>query len=213
MIDLLVNTFVILVVVIDPIGLSPMFAALTHGGSAAYKRRMAFKGTALAAVVLVVFALIGDGLLRSLGISLAAFRIAGGVLLFLLAIDMVFARHSGLRSTTLSEQAEAEQRKDISVFPLAIPLIAGPGAITTVLLTVGSQPSLVTSLAFLLVLALVLLLTLGALLLAPRTMMLMGETGANVVTRTLGIVLAALAVQYMLDGVATGMHMLPPVHP
>src|SRR4030065_753235 len=96
MIDLLVNTFVILVVVIDPIGLSPMFAALTHGGSAAYKRRMAFKGTALAAVVLVVFALIGDGLLRSLGISLAAFRIAGGVLLFLLALDMVFARHSGL---------------------------------------------------------------------------------------------------------------------
>jgi multiple antibiotic resistance protein len=213
MIDLLVNTFVILVVVIDPIGLSPMFAALTHGGSAAYKRRMAFKGTALAAVVLVVFALIGDGLLRSLGISLAAFRIAGGVLLFLLAIDMVFARHSGLRSTTQSEQVEAEHRKDISVFPLAIPLIAGPGAITTVLLTVGSQPSLVTSLAFLLVLALVLLLTLGALLLAPRTMMLMGETGANVVTRTLGIVLAALAVQYMLDGVATGMHMLPPVHP
>ncbi|OGI58490.1 MAG: MarC family transcriptional regulator [Candidatus Muproteobacteria bacterium RBG_19FT_COMBO_61_10] len=213
MIDLLVNTFVILVVVIDPIGLSPMFAALTHGGSAAYKRRMAFKGTALAAVVLVVFALIGDGLLRSLGISLAAFRIAGGVLLFLLAIDMVFARHSGLRSTTQSEQVEAEHRKDISVFPLAIPLIAGPGAITTVLLTVGSQPSLVTSLAFLLVLALVLLLTLGALLLAPRTMMLMGETGANVVTRTLGIVLAALAVQYMLDGVATGMHLLPPVHP
>jgi multiple antibiotic resistance protein len=213
MIDLLVNTFVILVVVIDPIGLSPMFAALTHGGSAAYKRRMAFKGTALAAVVLVVFALIGDGLLRSLGISLAAFRIAGGVLLFLLAIDMVFARHSGLRSTTQSEQVEAEHRKDISVFPLAIPLIAGPGAITTVLLTVGSQPSLISSLAFLLVLVLVLLLTLGALLLAPRTMMLMGETGANVVTRTLGIVLAALAVQYMLDGVATGMHLLPPVHP
>ena len=210
MIDLLVNTFVILVVVIDPIGLSPMFAALTHGETPAYMRRMAFKGTALAAAVLVVFVFIGDPLLRSLGISLAAFRIAGGVLLFLLAIDMVFARHSGLRSTTLREQAEAEQRKDISVFPLAIPLIAGPGAITTVLLTVGSQPSLVTSVMFLLVLAVVLLLTLGALLLAPRIMSLMGETGANVVTRTLGIVLAALAVQFMLDGITTGMHLIPP---
>ncbi len=213
MLDLLINTFVILVVVIDPIGLSPMFAALTHGGTPAYKRRMAFKGTALAAVVLVVFALIGDSLLRSLGISLAAFRIAGGVLLFLLAIDMVFARHSGLRSTTLREQAEAEQRKDISVFPLAIPLIAGPGAITTVLLTVGSHPSLTTSLVVLLVLAVVLLLALGALLLAPRIMTLMGETGANVVTRVLGIVLAALAVQFMLDGIAAGMHLITAAHP
>ncbi len=212
MIDLLVSTFVILLVVIDPIGLTPMFAALTHGGTPAYKRRMAFKGTALAAAVLVVFVLVGDGLLRSLGISLAAFRIAGGILLFLLAIDMVFARHSGLRSTTLREQAEAEQRKDISVFPLAIPLIAGPGAITTVLLTIGSQPSLMTSLLFLLVLSLVLLLTLGALLLAPRIMSVLGETGANVVTRTLGIVLAALAVQFILDGIAAGVHWMPPVH-
>ena len=213
MLDLLVNTFVILVVVIDPIGLSPMFAALTHGETPAYQRRMAVKGTALAAGVLVVFVLVGDGLLRALGISLAAFRIAGGVLLFLLAIDMVFARHSGLRSTTLREQAEAEQRKDISVFPLAIPMIAGPGAITTVLLTVGNQPSLMTSLVFLLVLAMVLLLTLGALLLAPRIMAVMGETGANVVTRTLGIVLAALAVQFMLDGLAAGVHLMPVAHP
>ena len=213
MLDLLVNTFVILVVVIDPIGLSPMFAALTHGETPAYQQRMAVKGTALAAGVLVVFVLVGDGLLRALGISLAAFRIAGGVLLFLLAIDMVFARHSGLRSTTLREQAEAEQRKDISVFPLAIPMIAGPGAITTVLLTVGNQPSLMTSLVFLLVLAMVLLLTLGALLLAPRIMAVMGETGANVVTRTLGIVLAALAVQFMLDGLAAGVHLMPVAHP
>lgn len=209
MTDFLVNTFVILVVVIDPIGLAPMFAALTHGGTTAYKRRMAFKGTALAAAVLMVFVVIGDGLLHSLGISLAAFRIAGGVLLFLLAIDMVFARHSGLRSTTLREQAEAEQRKDISVFPLAIPLIAGPGAITTVLLTVGSQASLAANLIFPLILVLVLLLTLGVLLLAPRIMSMMGETGANVVTRTLGIVLAALAVQFMLDGIATGMRLAP----
>ena len=209
MLELLANTFVILVVVIDPIGLAPMFAALTPGGTAAYKRRMAFRGTALAAAVLVVFTLIGDGLLRSLGISLGAFRIAGGILLFLLAIDMVFARHSGLRSTTVREQEEAEQRKDISVFPLAIPLIAGPGAITTVLLTVGSRPSLAASLSMLLVLAVVLLLTLISLLLAPRIMRLLGETGANVVTRSLGIILTALAVQFIVDGIGSAMGLAP----
>ena len=192
--------------VIDPVGLAPMFAALTHGGSPAYKRRMAIKGTALAAVVLLVFVVTGDALLRALGISLAAFRIAGGVLLFLLAIDMVFARHSGLRSTTVREQEEAEHKKDISVFPLAIPLIAGPGAMTTVLLTVASDThTLGASLALLAVLAAVLLLTLGSLLLAPRIMQLMGETGANVITRILGIVLAALAIQFVLDGLGTGL--------
>ena len=204
--DQLLNTFAILFVVIDPVGLAPMFAALTHGGSPAYKRRMAIKGTALAAVVLLVFVVTGDALLRALGISLAAFRIAGGVLLFLLAIDMVFARHSGLRSTTVREQEEAEQKKDISVFPLAIPLIAGPGAMTTVLLTVASDShTLGASLTLLAVLALVLLLTLGSLLLAPRIMQLMGETGANVITRILGIVLAALAIQFVLDGLGTGL--------
>ena len=201
MLTAIFETFIILFVVVDPIGLAPMFAALTHGDSEAYKRRMALKGTALAALVLFVFMLAGSGLLKALGISLPAFRIAGGILLFLLAIDMVFARHSGLRSTTASEQQEAEQKKDIAVFPLAIPLIAGPGAITTLLLMTGPGQDSIARLALVSAVLLgVLLLTLMSLLFAGRLMAWLGETGANVVTRVLGIVLAALAMQFVLDG-------------
>ncbi|MDA8420507.1 MAG: NAAT family transporter [Pseudomonadota bacterium] len=201
----LVNLFVMLFVVIDPIGLAPMFVALTHGGSESYRRRMAFRGTVLAASVLVVFVLVGKALLHALGIGLPAFRIAGGALLFLLAIDMVFARQSGLRSTTEREQEEAEQRRDISVFPLAIPLIAGPGAITTALLMSGSAGQTVGGmLARLVVLFAVLLLALGSLLVATRIMRFMGETGANMFTRVSGVILAALAVQFILDGLVAG---------
>ncbi len=201
MLELFLNYFVVLFVVVDPIGVAAMFAALTHGETMARQRVLALRGTLIAAGVLTVFALLGDKLLRALGIGMPAFQIAGGALLFLLAVDMVFARHSGLRSTTVTEQKEAEHKKDISVFPLAVPLIAGPGALTTVLLMVGEQGGeplvLGTVLA---VLAVVLLLTFGALLLSARIMAFMGETGANVVSRVLGIVLAALAVQFMLDG-------------
>ena len=201
MFELLLDTFLLLFIVIDPIGLAPMFAALTQGESDAWRRRMAVRATAIAALVLIVFALLGDRLLAALNIGLPAFRIAGGVLLLLLAIDMVFARHSGVRAPTLREQAEAEHRKDISVFPLAIPLIAGPGAITTVLLTAGSRnESLAATAALLVMLAVVLGLALVSLLLSSRIVRLLGETGANVVSRVLGIVLAALAVQFMLDG-------------
>lgn len=198
------NTFVMLFVVIDPIGLAPIFAALTFGGSESYRRRMAIRGTMLAALVLFVFMFVGKPLLHALGIGLPAFRIAGGALLFLLAIDMVFARQSGLRSTTEREQEEAGQRKDISVFPLAVPLIAGPGAITTVLLMSGSAgQTLMGTVAKLLVLLAVLLLALGALMLATRIMRFMGETGANTFTRTSGVILAALAVQFMIDGLTS----------
>ena len=203
MLELFINTFIVLFVVIDPIGVAPMFIALTHGGTEEYKRKMAVKGTAIAAVILVVFVWAGNSLLHALGISLAAFRIAGGALLFLLAIDMLFARHSGLRSTTLREQQEAEHRNDISVFPLAIPLIAGPGALTTVLLmlTNGSQQPFIIVIV-LGVLVLVLLITLITLLFAVHILRFIGETGANVISRVLGIILSALAVQFVLDGVS-----------
>jgi multiple antibiotic resistance protein len=201
MLDLFLDSLVILFVVVDPIGLAPIFAALTHGDSASTRRRMAIRGTAIAAGILVVFVLVGDLLLRALGISLPAFQIAGGLLLFLLAVDMVFARHSGLRSTTEREQKEAATRKDISVFPLAIPLIAGPGALTTVLLMVGNQGDQPLVLATVLaVLGVVLLATLASLLFATRILKIMGETGAFVVSRVLGVVLAALAVQFVLNG-------------
>jgi len=204
MLDLFINTFIVLFVVIDPIGVAPMFIALTHGGREEYKRKMAIKGTLIAAVILILFVGAGNSLLHVLGISLAAFRIAGGALLFLLAIDMLFARHSGLRSTTLREQQEAEHKNDISVFPLAIPLIAGPGALTTVLLMLTNgreQPFIMV--IVLGVLILVLLITLVTLLFAVHILRFIGETGANVISRVLGIILTALAVQFVLDGVRT----------
>jgi len=198
------NSLVTLLVVVDPLGLAPIFAALTRGYPEKRKREAAIRGTALGAVILLVFALAGDVLLEALGIGIPAFRIAGGILLFLLSLDMIFASPAGLRSRTVREQEEISYEHDISVFPLAIPLIAGPGAITTVLLYTGekSAPELA---AFVGVLLAVLLLTLISLLLAPRIMRLFGETGSNVLTRVLGVLLAALAVQFVLDGLGASL--------
>jgi len=199
-VDVLLNTFVVLFIVIDPIGLAPMFVALTQGMSAERRRKMAMTGTSLATAILLAFLFIGDGLLSILGIGIPAFRIAGGALLFLLAIDMVFARHSGLRSTTTREQEEAEHKQDVSVFPLAFPLIAGPGALTTVLLMTSSRQEPIVFAGILAVLLFVLGLTLLSFLFATRIIQLLGETGSNVISRVLGLILAALAVQYVLDG-------------
>lgn len=202
MINLFLDSFVVLFVVIDPIGLAPIFAAITHGGSAEYRRRMAVRGTFIAGLILLVFVLGGDILLRLLGIGMPAFQIAGGLLLFLVAVDMVFVRQSGIRSTTQSEQREAKQKQDISVFPLAFPLIAGPGALTTVLLMSGKYAQQQYATAIVLAVVLVALaFALVALLQADRIMRFMGETGANVVTRLFGVILTALAVQYVLDGI------------
>jgi len=201
MLEHFVDSLIILLVVVDPIGLAPMLGAITPGADRAFRRRMAVRGTLVAAAILIAFVIVGSDLLRALSISMPAFQIAGGVLLFLLAVDMVFARHSGLRSTTEREQREAQHRQDISVFPLAFPLISGPGALTTVLLMSGRHAGEVRMLAIvLLVVVLVLAATLVALLMADRIMKIMGETGANVVSRLLGVILAALAVQYILDG-------------
>lgn len=205
MLNLFLDSFVILFVVVDPIGLAPFFAALTQGGTPDYCRRMALRGTFIAGLILLIFVLGGAALLRVLGIGMPAFQIAGGILLFLVALDMVFVRHSGIRSTTEREQREAERKADISVFPLAFPLIAGPGALTTVLLMSGRYADRGTGAWIVLVVVLVvLLLTLVSLLQAPRLMRFMGETGANVVTRLFGVILAALAVQYVLDGLRAG---------
>jgi len=199
--ELFIDSLIIMLVVVDPVGIAPLFVALTQGETNAAKRRTAIRGTLIAGGILVVFALVGDTLLNALGIGMPAFQIAGGALLFLLAVEMVFARHSGVRSTTAREQREAETRKDISVFPLAIPLIAGPGALTSVLLMVGEQgDDLVVIGSVLAVILVVLLVTLMSLLFSVRIMAFMGETGANVVSRVLGVILAALAVQFVLNG-------------
>lgn len=194
--------FIVLFVVIDPIGLAPMFGALTRGGSSVYRRRMAFKAVGLSSGIFLVFVLSGSRLLLAMGITIPAFKVAGGLLLFLVAIDMVFARQSGLRSTTVREQEEARFKEDISVFPLAFPLISGPGALTTILLLLGDvrgDPWMFGGM--LVVLVLILGITLASLLMAGQIMKLLGETGANVLGRLFGVILAALAVQFVIDGV------------
>ncbi len=196
----LFELFVVLVVVVDPIGNVPLFMALTASMDATQRRRTAVRAVTLAGAILLLFFWAGDWLLAILGIGIPAFRIAGGILLLLLAIDMVLVRQSGLRSTTLREEREAFAREDVHVFPLAFPLVAGPGAITTVLLAAAAPRDLVISLGMMGVMVAVLLVVLVAMLLADRLMGVLGETGANVITRLLGVLLAALAVQYVLDG-------------
>ncbi|MBI2235825.1 MAG: MarC family protein [Magnetospirillum sp.] len=193
--------FVAFLVILDPPGTAAVFAAMTRNVADQHRRTMARRATVMAATMLFAFALAGEWLLRVLGITLPAFRIGGGILLFLLAADMVFARQSGLRSTTPVEEAEAAEREDITVFPLAFPLIAGPGALTSVVLMMGrTQGDPLAALAVLVVLGLVLLILLAALLSASHVLKLLGITGAHVVSRVLGVILAALAVQFVLDG-------------
>lgn len=205
------NSFLLLFVTIDPIGVTPMFAALSAHLPEAARRTAANRAVLLAAAILLVFGLVGNELLNALGIGLPAFRIAGGGLLFLLAIDMVFARHSGLRSTTHDEFQEAEHRQDISVFPLAFPLLAGPGALTTVLLLSTGTGGAPDHLAMIVTgLAAVLLLTWAALRSAGVLLRVLGETGANVVGRLLGLLLAALAVQFIVDGISAVVNALVP---
>ena len=194
--------FVVFFVVVEPISLIPLFSGLTSGATAEYKRRMAVKSVLVAAAILVLFALGGAGFLDLMGISLQAFRIFGGMLLFLLSLEMVFARESGTR-TSSSEAAESKRRADVSVFPLAFPFIAGPGALATILLWFGplhlsAQPALFS--AYLIGVILVLALALVCMLLAEPLMRVLGVTGANVASRLLGVILGALAVQFVLDG-------------
>lgn len=201
MIDVVVHAFVTLFVIVDPIAVAAIFIGLTQGGDHGYRRRMAVRGTAIAAIVLLVFAFVGQYLFLALGITLPAFSIAGGALLFLLAIDMVLARRSGLRSTTISEEREADQKEDISVFPLAIPLITGPGALTSVLLLMErNSGNLILQFAVLGVVVVVMALTYAALAYASTMTRFLGVTGVNVVGRVFGIILAALAVQFILNG-------------
>ncbi len=194
--------FITFFVVIDPVGLVPMFAALTPHHAPAERRRIALRSVVIAGIVLVPFAFVGEPLLNALGITVPAFRIAGGILLLLLAIDMVMVRQSGLRATIPSENDESVTRADVSVFPLAIPLIAGPGAFTTVvILAGGTEREWGLKLAMIGVLVGVLGLTLVCFLATEFIVRLLGVTGINVLTRVLGILLAALAVQFIVDGV------------
>ena len=202
MLEQLLKFFVTFFVVVEPVSLIPVFSGLTEGASRAYKHRMALKGVLVAGAILVLFALGGAAFLRLMGISLEAFRIFGGLLLFLIALEMVFARDSGTR-TSSSERAEAVRRADISVFPIAFPFIAGPGALATILLWFGPisvthQPLMFMGLLFAVVLVLV--ISLIMMWAADPLMRGLGVTGANVANRLAGVILGALAVQFVIDG-------------
>jgi len=187
---------------ISPLDISAIFAALTVGATPQHRRAMAIRATLIATAILLLFAFAGNMLLTTIGISLAALRTAGGILLLLIAIEMVFARKSGGTSATDEEKLEAATRQDISVFPLATPLIAGPGAMgATVLLMANAHGDLLRQSAVVASMLAVLAVTAIALLLAGKIQQLLGVTGMHVITRVMGILLSALAVQFIFDGI------------
>jgi multiple antibiotic resistance protein len=198
----LLYAFVTLFVIIDPVGSAAIFAGLVRGAPIRLRRLCAVRGVLVATILILIFALGGSALLRALGITLPAFRVAGGILLFLLATEMVFARESGIRRPTASEEHEAEQRRDISVFPLAFPLLAGPGALTSIVLLMERAGSPPAALGVIGALIAVMAITLVLLLAAAQVVRLVGVTGATVMSRVLGIILAALAAQLVIDGLA-----------
>jgi multiple antibiotic resistance protein len=200
-VDNLISHFVTLLVVVDPIGLAPIFLAITHGLSHSVRRGIAVRACLIAGLVLAGFALVGDWLLRELGITIPAFRIAGGLLLFATAFDMVLGWRSEREAKT-AEQALEEHAHNIAAFPLAIPLMAGPGAITATVLLAGQASRSPWQLAVLIgIIACVLLICVVVFLFASRISRLMGPTASVVLSRLLGVLLAALAVQYVVDGV------------
>jgi multiple antibiotic resistance protein len=199
MTELFVSAFVTFLVVIDPPGCAPIFASVTHGATARHRRVMALRSVGIAAGILLFFALLGEELLRALGISLSAFRIAGGILLFLIAIDMVFEKRTERRENR-AEEVSAREPEDISVFPMAIPMIAGPGSIASIMLLMARSEGLGESLVVLGALAATLVLTLLCLLLAGPLMRLLGHRMEAMITRLLGVILAALAAQFVIDG-------------
>jgi multiple antibiotic resistance protein len=200
MIELFTTAFVTLLVIIDPPGCAPIFASLTSGTPLAHRRNMAIRSTAVAWCILIFFALLGEPLLRTLGVSLSAFRLAGGILLFKIALDMVFEKRTEKREERAKEIEGTPEAEDISVFPMAIPMIAGPGSIASIMLLSARANGLAEGAVVLAAMTAVILLTLVALLLAGPLMKLIGAKLEAMITRILGVILAALAVQFVLDG-------------
>jgi len=191
---------VALLVILDPAGTAALFAAMTPQDTQTERREQAYRACLIAFLVLAAFGLLGEGLLRALGIGVPAMQVAGGILLFITAADMVTARNA-LRATPAEQEAATRTKEDISVFPLAIPLLAGPGAMTTMVLLRSAAGGDWTRVALIeAALAVALAITLAALLLAGQVKRLLGETGSHVIGRVLGVLLAALAAQIALDG-------------
>ncbi|KAA9005654.1 MarC family protein [Histidinibacterium aquaticum] len=195
----LIAAFTALFVIIDPIGLTPVFVAVTRGMPDARRRRIAVRAVVTAALILLAFVIFGEALLGFVGISMPAFRIAGGILLFLTALDMLFERRQARRE----DQAEEDPSDDPSVFPLAIPLLAGPGAIATMILLTGQAEGPAHFASVIGVMLTVLAIAFGLFMMAGPIERGLGKVGVNVVTRLLGMLLAALSVQFILDGLRT----------
>ena len=200
MIELYISSLITFFVVIDPPGCAPIYAGLSSGASTAQRRAMAVRAVGVASAILLVFALFGEDLLKGLGISLASFRIAGGIMLFLIALEMVFEKRTQRREDRAAKVAETPEIEDVSIFPMAMPMIAGPGSIASVMLLMARNDGIERTAVVLAALATILLLTLVALLAAGPLMRVLGARIEAVITRLLGVLLAALAVQFVMDG-------------
>lgn len=200
MLHLFLSAFATLFVAIGPVEVASMFLALTPGTPKPYRRKLAITAAGVAAGILLAFALGGLRLLTLLGVGLPAFRTAGGVLLLMMSAELLLRQHSNLSSINTNEAAEAQTRTDIAIFPLAIPLTAGPGSMTAIVLLMGRAHNVLSQGLVLAALALVIFMTFAAMLLSDRLMAVLGITGANVVARVSGILLAALAMQFIFDG-------------
>lgn len=200
MIELYVSAFITFLVVIDPPGCAPIYAGLTAGATPNQRRSMAIRAVFVSAIILLIFALFGEPLLRTLGIDLASFRIAGGIMLFVIALDMVFEKRTQRREDRAAKIAETPEIEDVSIFPMAMPMIAGPGSIASAMLLMSRQTGLENSLIVIAAMLSVLALTLAALLAAGPLMKMVGPKIEVVITRLLGVLLAALACQFVIDG-------------
>lgn len=207
MADLFISAIVTLFVVIDPVGCAPIYAGMARGAPERQFREMALRAIAISAGILIFFALLGERLLAALHIELDAFRIAGGIMLFVIALEMVFEKRTERREKRVEQLQATPEVEDVSVFPMAMPMIAGPGSIATVMLLMGRAEGLTGTLVVLGALAVVLLATALALLMARPLMRLLGTRAEAVVSRMLGVLLAALAAQYVIDGVRAALRL------
>ena len=200
MIELFISSFITFFVVIDPPGCAPIYASLTSDAPPRDRRIMAIRAIFVAAVILLVFALFGEQMLGALGISLDSFRIAGGIMLFLIALEMVFEKRTERREDRAQEIIEQPEIEDVSIFPMAMPMIAGPGSIAAVMLLTSQNNGIDNAMIILGALGSVLLLTLIGLIAAGPLMRILGNKVEAVITRVLGVLLGALAVQFVVDG-------------
>ena len=199
--DTLLNAFTTMLVTLDPPGMAPVFLGLTAGMSRAQRKTVALRGTMIAFGILAVFAIFGQSVLGVLGISIGAFRIAGGLLLFFIAFEMIFEKRQERKEKTSETAITRDHIHNIAVFPLALPLIAGPGAISATILISGRMPGWLERIEFIGVLFLLIVILFTTLIVADRLDRFLGVTGRAILTRLLGVILAALAAQFVVDGI------------